>query len=101
MSAEGSDECEIATKTILTEKESSESFNIAVPIQLFPLASVTIGWAVLVGDTDEKGSPLWWCRARANLAGTSFEIGRLAMTSFNTIRFLKIPYDIILLAKNP
>ena len=104
ISAEGSDECKIAGKAMLTEKECSEPFNITVPIQLFPLVSVTVRWAVLVGDTDEKGPSLWSRAAFSVLAlagtRTSLEIARLARTAFDTIRLAKTPHDIALLAKN-
>jgi len=101
ISAEGSDECKIAAKTILTEKESSESFNITVPIQLFPLASVTVRWAVLVGDTDEKGSSLW-CRAVFSvLARTFFEIALLAKNPCDIVLLMKTLFDIVRFAETP
>jgi hypothetical protein len=43
------------------------------PFQHFPLASVFVAWAVLVGDTDKKGSPLR-CRATCFVLAKTFDI---------------------------
>ena len=99
MSAKGGDNCRIAAKTIPTEKEGPELFNISVgSIQLSPLASVRVRWAVLVGDTDEKGSSFWCFASCVVLARASFDITRLAKTPFDTVLLVKALFDTIRLA---
>jgi hypothetical protein len=85
MSSERSDACKMAAMNvhdIRTDEELSEAFDINVgSIQLFPF----VGWVVLVGDTNEKGSPLrHWALCFV-----------LARTPFNIIWLAKIPFDFV------
>jgi hypothetical protein len=119
ISVEGSvDDFKIAAKTIRTEEERLETFDILVSSrQLFPVVFVAVGWNLLVRYTDENGFPLrrsdicytlfgvsWLAKASFNvvwLAMTSFDITRLVTTSFDIVWFPNIPLGIIRLVKTP